>query len=69
MSELKIIDNNLMDVKEAAAYLKVPAATIYNYTMKGKIPHSHLGKLLRFRKADIDDWLSETGCDGKGLGS
>lgn len=69
--ELKTVEiiNALMDVEKVSAYLGIPKSTVYTLSMKGKIPHSHIGKLLRFRKSDIDDWLSEGGCDGKGLES
>lgn len=69
MSELKTVEvvNGLMDVSKVAVYLGIPVSTVYALSMRARIPHFHIGKLLRFRKADIDDWLSEGGCDGKGL--
>lgn len=69
MPELKTIEiiGGLMNVTQTAEYLGVPVSTIYNLSMKAKIPHSHIGKLLRFRKADIDVWLENGGCDGKGF--
>ncbi len=71
MSELKTIEivGSLMNVKQTAEYLGVPVSTIYAYSMRSKIPHLHVGKLLRFRKSDIDGWLSEGGCDGSGIES
>ena len=71
MSELKTIEiiNGLMGVAEVSTYLSIPKSTVYAYSMRAKIPHLHIGKLLRFRKDDIDLWLSDTGCNGKGLGS
>lgn len=71
MSEPKLIEitSGLMNVTQTAEYLGVPVSTIYNLSMKSTIPHSHVGRLLRFRKADIDAWLSEGGCDGKGFES
>lgn len=69
MPELKTIEvvGGLMNVTQTAEYLGVPVSTIYNLSMKATIPHYHIGKSLRFKKADIDLWLSEGGCDGKGL--
>lgn len=69
MSELKTVEiiSGLMGVDQLSAYLAIPKSTIYALSMKAKIPHLHIGKLLRFRKDDIDLWLSEGGCDGKGL--
>jgi excisionase family DNA binding protein len=69
MPELKTIEiaNGLMDVAALSAYLGIPTSTIYSLTMKATIPHYHIGKLLRFRKNDIDTWLENSGCDGSGL--
>ena len=68
MSELKLIEiaSGLMNVNQVAEYLGVPKSTIYNLSMQGKIPHAHVGKLLRFKKVVIDNWLTDTGCDGSG---
>ena len=69
MPELKPIISGLMNVQQTSEYLGVPVSTIYAYSMKGKIPHSHIGKLLRFRKTDIDTWLENGACDGSGIES
>ncbi|MBM2833387.1 MAG: 17 protein [Candidatus Brocadiaceae bacterium] len=71
MPELKTIEvtNGLMNVQQVAEYLGVPVSTIYAYSMRKRIPCLRVGKLLRFRKSDIDNWLSEGRCDGKGFGS
>ncbi len=65
LQPLEIVDG-LMNVSQVATYLGIPKSTVYAMSMKAKIPHSHIGKLLRFRKSDIDLWLCEGGCDGKG---
>lgn len=69
MPELKTVEivGGLMDVGKVSIYLGIPKSTIYAYSMRSKIPHLHVGKLLRFRKSDIDTWLSEGGCDGSGV--
>ena len=36
----------------------IPRQTIYEWTRKGKIPHSKKGKRLYFSKRAIDQWLS-----------
>ena len=71
MPEQKLIEitSGLMNVQQTAEYLGVPVSTIYNLSMRARIPHSHIGKLLRFKKDAIDNWLAEGGCDGKGLES
>ncbi len=59
---------NLMDVERVSAYLGVPVSTIYSLSMKNKIPHTHIGRLLKFKKDAIDLWLSDTSVNGSGRG-
>jgi excisionase family DNA binding protein len=52
----------LMLATEAAAYLRVPVATIYAWRYRGLGPPSiKVGRHLRFRRADIDWWLNGLG--------
>lgn len=54
--------DGLWDVRDVAAYLKLPVGAIYKMTAKAafvRIPHIHLGGCLRFRRTDIDRWLCE----------
>ncbi len=50
-------DIQYFSVKGVADYLGVQLSTIYNWTHLGYIPHVKVGKLLRFRKDSIDEWL------------
>ncbi len=51
--------NILLTVEELAKYLKVKPDTIYKKVRKGELPAIKLGKLVRFPKDLIDQWLSE----------
>lgn len=53
------VQNDLMTLSEAANYLQLSKQTIYGYTSSREIPHLKKGKRLRFRKSDLDKWLSE----------
>ena len=49
-----VIENELLNLKEAAAYLKRTERALYNLIHKGKLPHfKHFGR-LRFSKKDLD---------------
>ncbi len=48
-----------MDVDGVAEYLGLAPSTIYDKVRQLEIPHSRIGNLIRFRKADIDRWLGE----------
>ena len=49
--------NNLLDVEELAAYLKLRKQTIYNWLNQRKISGIKLGGVWRFDKREIDKWL------------
>ncbi len=51
--------NILMTVEELAKYLKIKPDTIYKKVRKGELPAVKLGKLLRFPKELIDQWILE----------
>jgi excisionase family DNA binding protein len=50
---------DLLTLKEVCELLKVSKAYIYSKTSQKKIPHIKMDGLLRFRRSEIDDWLSE----------
>jgi excisionase family DNA binding protein len=53
--------DGLWDVRDVAAYLKLPTSSIYKMTAKAavvRIPHMHIGGALRFRRTDVDRWLA-----------
>jgi excisionase family DNA binding protein len=47
----------IWDSLDAARYLRVHPRTITRMAKRGEIPAIHLGRLWRFRKADLDAWL------------
>jgi excisionase family DNA binding protein len=50
-------DDELMDVKGLAGYLKVKKQWVYEKTHLGIIPYYKVGKYPRYRKSKIDEWL------------
>ena len=47
----------LLDVVQLAAYLNVSKTWVYDQIRNNEIPHSKLGKYLRFRRREIDKWI------------
>lgn len=47
---------SFLDVREVARYLKVKPSTIYSMAGNRKIPFYRIGRQLRFRKFEIDQW-------------
>jgi len=52
-------EDTLMGIKEVAAYLKINQATAYHWAQAGRLPGIKIGRIWRFRKADVDTWLDE----------
>ena len=51
------VDDELMDVKGLAKYLKVKESWVYEKIHTKKIPFQKAGRFPRFRKKHIDKWL------------
>ena len=47
----------LFDIKQISNYLSIKEKTIYEKVESGEIPHYKIGRLLRFKKEEIDKWL------------
>lgn len=48
----------LMTLGEVAAYLRLSKDTVYRMAQAGRIPASKVGIQWRFRKAELDAWIS-----------
>ncbi len=53
------MSNELMTVSEVSALLRVPQSWVYARTSGDgeQIPHLKLGKLLRFRRSEVERWV------------
>ncbi len=49
----------VMDSREAAAYLAVSTYTLRRMVRRGELPHTRVGRALRFRFTDLDAYLEE----------
>lgn len=48
----------IMTTKDVAEYLRVPVTTIYRWNLNDEGPRRiRLGRHLRYRKSDVDEWL------------
>jgi PTS system nitrogen regulatory IIA component len=50
--------NEIMTLEEVAKYLRVSERTVYDWAQKGDIPGGKLGTAWRFKRADIEQWVS-----------
>jgi excisionase family DNA binding protein len=51
--------SNILDVKEAAAYVKLKVTTLYEKTSTKAIPHFKKGNKVYFRREELEAWLTE----------
>ena len=50
-------EEKLIGTEEAAKYLDVKVATIRKWLKDKKIPAHKIGKLWKFKKTELDDWV------------
>jgi len=54
------MDNQILTVKELAAWLKVEKTIVYRLVRRRKIPFFKVGADYRFNSSQIEEWVSET---------
>ena len=52
--------NEVLTIDELSAYLKIAKSTLYKLAQDRRVPGQKVGKHWRFRKATIDQWLSDS---------
>lgn len=53
-----IASKEVLDLEEAITYTGCARSTIYRLTSAKEIPHYKLGQALRFKKSELDEWLT-----------
>jgi excisionase family DNA binding protein len=66
MEPCTAIENGYWDIRDLSNYLKVKMKTLY--ALVPEIPHYRVGKLIRFRKQEIDSWMEHKRCLACGQG-
>lgn len=51
----------LLTVQEVSAILQVRPARVYELVRIGLLPAVHLGRQVRFRKAELERWIASGG--------
>jgi excisionase family DNA binding protein len=49
----------LLGTKEASELLGISRSTLYEWIIQKKIPHIKVGRLVKFKREDLEDWLKE----------
>jgi excisionase family DNA binding protein len=57
--------DKLWDIVKLSQYLGVKRSTLYTMIERKEIPHYRIGKLARFKLAEIEEWLVTKKCEGE----
>lgn len=59
----------VMNIRQASAYLGVSPDTLYKYVYEEKIPAFKLGNRWKFKKTILDSWMERKSTLGEGRGN
>ena len=51
------INSEFMTIQRLSEYLEIKESTLYSLGEQKKIPHYKVGRLVRFKKSEIDLWM------------
>jgi acetyl-CoA synthetase len=60
------MEDNVLTLDEAVAFLKVSKSTLYKLLESGRLPARKLGRRWRFSRADLEQWLRSSEVSGDG---
>ena len=55
------MDDRWLSVDEIAAHLGIKRDTVYNWISDKQMPAHRMGRLWKFRKEEVDDWVKAGG--------
>lgn len=53
----EIYEDKWIGIEEASAYMDVTKDTVRNWIKKTDIPAHRVGKLWKFKKSELDEWI------------
>ena len=56
---VQTVVREVMDIRQASAYLGISGDTLYRYASEGFVPAFKLGNRWRFKKSLLDSWMDE----------
>jgi excisionase family DNA binding protein len=57
------LEDRWLSVDEIAVYLGIKRDTVYRWISKRNLPGHKIGRLWKFRKEDVDEWVKSGGAD------
>lgn len=52
-----MVEDRYLSLEEIADYLGVKKDTLYRWASKGKVPVHKVGRLWKFKKDEVDEWV------------
>ncbi len=60
-----MVDDRWLSVEEIAAYLGIKRETLYKWLAEKNMPAHKVGRLWKFRKDDVDEWVRTGEADSR----
>jgi excisionase family DNA binding protein len=57
------MEDRWLSVEEIAIYLGVTRDSIYRWVVSKSLPGHRIGRLWKFRKEEVDEWVRSNGVD------
>jgi len=57
------MDDRWLSVDEIAAYLGIKRDTVYKWIGEKQMPAHRMGRLWKFRRDEVDEWVISGGAD------
>ena len=57
------MEDRWLSVDEIAAYLGIKRDTVYKWIGDKQMPAHRMGRLWKFRKEEVDEWVKSGGAD------
>ena len=54
---MDMLNDNWISIVDAASYLGVKVVTLRKWIKENKIPAHKIGKLWKFKKTELDEWV------------
>jgi len=57
------MEDRWLSVDEIGAYLGIKRDTVYKWITEKQMPAHRMGRLWKFRKEEVDEWVKSGGAD------
>jgi len=64
-----VMEDRWLSVDEIGAYLGIKRDTVYKWITEKHMPAHRMGRLWKFRKQEVDDWVTSGGAQDNRKGN